>query len=60
MPRSVTEAVKTPKSTTVEMHPLSKEETRSLLAVVRGDRQEALYILAMTREMRLGELRGLK
>jgi integrase len=42
------------------MHPLSNEETRSLLAVVRGDRQEALYVLAMTTEMRLGELLGLK
>ena len=42
------------------MHPLSNEETRSLLAVVRGDRQEALYVLAMTTEMRLGELLALK
>jgi integrase len=42
------------------MHPLSKEESRSLLAVVRGDRQEALYVRAMTTEMRLGELLGLK
>ena len=48
VPRSVTEAVKILKPTTVEMHPLSKEETRCLLAVVRGDRQEALYVLAMT------------
>ena len=60
VPRSVTEAVKTPKPTTVEMHPLSKEETSSLLAVVRADRQEALYVLAMTTETRLGELLGLK
>jgi hypothetical protein len=60
VPRSVTEAVKTPKPTTVEMHPLSKEETRSLLAVVRGDRLEALYVLAVTTGMRLGELLGLK
>ena len=60
VPRSVTEAVKTPKPTTVEMDPLSKEETRSLLAVVRGDRLEALYVLAVTTGMRLGELLGLK
>ena len=42
------------------MRPHSSEETRMLLNEVRGDRLEALYVLAVTTGMRRGEVLGLK
>jgi integrase len=42
------------------MHPLSAEEARRLLDAARGDRLEALYVLAVHTGMRRGELLGLK
>ena len=42
------------------MHPLSAKEARRLLDAARGDRLEALYVLAVTTGMRRGELLGLK
>jgi integrase len=58
--RNVTEAVKPPRPAPEEMRPLSSEETRRLLSAARGDRLEALYVLAVTTGMRRGELLGLK
>lgn len=42
------------------MRPLSPEETHRLLDAARGERFEALYVLAVTTGMRRGELLSLK
>jgi integrase len=42
------------------MRPLSPVEARKLLDAARGDRIEALYVLAVTTGMRQGELLALK
>ena len=42
------------------MHALSPEEVRRFLKVVHGDRLEALYVLAITKGMRQGELHALR
>ncbi len=60
IPRNATEAVKAPRPTPEEMHPLSREETRRLLRSAEGDRLEALYVLAVHTGMRQGELLALK
>jgi integrase len=60
IPRNPTEAVKAPRPAPQEMRPLSPEEARKFLEAARGDRLEALYILAITTGMRRGELLGLK
>jgi integrase len=60
IPHNVTEAVKPPSPAPEEMRPLSAEEARRLLAAARGDKLEALYVLAVTTGMRRGELLGLK
>jgi integrase len=60
IPRNPATAVKAPTPTTKEMHPLSAEEARRLLEAARGDRLEALYVLAIHTGMRRGELLGLK
>jgi integrase len=43
-----------------EMGVLSPEHARVLLAAAAGDRFEALYVLAVTTGMRLGELLALQ
>ena len=60
VPRNVTEAVRPPRSAPKEMRPLSPEEARRLLRATRGDRLEALYVLAVTTGMRQGELLALR
>lgn len=61
IPRNVTQVVKAPRpDARSEMRPLSVEETQRLLEAVRGDRLEALYVLAATTGMRQGELLALK
>lgn len=60
IPRSATEAVKAPRPAPEEMRTFSAAETRKLLAAARGDRLEALYVLAVTTGMRQGELLALK
>lgn len=57
--RNVTEAVTPPRRRSVEMHPLTGEETRAFLEAVRRDRLSALYALAVLTGMRQGELLGL-
>ena len=57
---NVTELVEPPKPQRREMQSLSPEQARRLLSVVRGDRLEALYVLAITTGMRQGELLGLR
>jgi integrase len=54
--RNVSEAVDPPKVRKKEFTPLSPEQARRFLEVARGDRLEALYVLAVHTEMRQGEL----
>ncbi len=49
-----------PKICPPEIQPLSSDEARSLLSAARGDRLEALYVLAVTAGLRIGELLGLR
>jgi integrase len=60
VPRNVATLVKVPKPARHEMQVLSPDEARVLLAAVEGDRLEALYVLALTTGMRLGELLALR
>jgi integrase len=60
IPRNPTAAVKAPRPAPKEMRTLSAEETRRLLEAARGDKLEALYVLAVTTGMRQGELLALK
>jgi integrase len=54
VPRNVTEAVSPPRPAPKEMRPLTSEEARRLLQEARGNRLEALYVLAVTTGMRQG------
>src|SRR5918997_2139921 len=60
VPRNVTEAVKPPQVRREEIHPLTPEQVNALLNAARGDRLEALYMLAIHTGLRQGELLGLK
>ncbi len=61
VPRNVAEVVKAPRPTpTREMCALSVAEVRRLLETARGDRLEALYVLAVHTGMRQGELLALR
>ena len=57
---NVAKLVDPPRPQRHEMHALSPEEARRFLEVVRGDRLEALYVLAITTGMRQGELLALR
>ena len=60
MPRNPADSVKAPTPNPKEMNPLSACEARKLLEAARGNRLEALYVLAIHTGMRRGELLGLK
>jgi integrase len=60
MPRNVCELVTPPRRASYEFRVLSSEQARTFLEAVRGDRLEALYVLAITTGMREGELFGLR
>jgi integrase len=60
IPRNVTETVKPPQVRREEMRPLSADQVKALFETAKGDRFEALYILAVTTGLRQGELLGLK
>ena len=53
--RNVAEAVDPPKVHKKEVTPLSPEQARAFLDTARGDRLEALYVLAVHTGMRQGE-----
>ena len=57
--RNAADAVKAPRPAPEEMHPLSPDESRKLIEAVRGDKLEALYVLAVHTGMRQGELLAL-
>ena len=60
LPRNVTDAVEPPRIKKNEISPLNEEQVRKLLESARGDKLEALYILAITTGMRQGEILGLQ
>lgn len=60
IPRNPADDVKAPTPASKEMCPLSASQARELLEAARGDRLEALYVLALHTGMRRGELLGLK
>ena len=60
VPRNVTEAVDLPKLVSDEVDALNPEDARAFLDAARGDRFEALYVVAVTTGMRRGELLGLR
>jgi integrase len=53
-------AIKAPRPDPEELHPLSADEASALLKAARGERFEALYMLAITTGLRRGELLGLR
>jgi integrase len=59
IPRNVAAGLKLPKLSREEIDPLNREEARRLLEAAKGERLEALYMLALNTGMRLGELLAL-
>jgi integrase len=60
MPRNPADNLKAPTASTKEMNLLSAHEAWTLLDAARGNRLEALYVLAVHTGMWRGELLGLK
>ena len=58
-PRNVAAAVDLPRPHPPDITPLSPTQSRTLLQAARGDRFEALYVLAVSTGMRQGEILGL-
>jgi integrase len=59
IPHNVCKEVSPPRVEAPEIKPLTKEQVRRFLAAAETDRYHALYVLALTTGMRLGELGGL-
>ena len=59
VPRNAARLVSPRRVQRPEVRPLTPEQARNFLNAVRGDRLEALYVLAMATGMRQGELLGL-
>jgi integrase len=60
IPRNAAAPVKPPRPRREEIRPLDRGQVRTLFEAARGDRLEALYIVAVTTGLRRGELQGLK
>jgi integrase len=60
VPRNVADDVDPPKVHKEEVRPLTNEQARKLLDTVKGDRLEALYIVAVQSGLRQGELLALR
>ena len=60
VPRNVTEGLKAPRSKKKEVNALSADQARAFLCAARGDRFEALYVIAVHCGLREGELLGLR
>jgi integrase len=60
LPRNVCKATTPPKPDAEEIKPLDAEQARRLLRTAGGDRFEALYVLAVTAGLRIGELLALR
>jgi integrase len=59
VPRNVCDAVDVPQVRREEMHPLTPEQARRFLDAARGERLEALYVVAVYAGLRPGELLAL-
>lgn len=59
LPRNPADAVERPRVPRHEFTPLTPAQVQAFLQEARGDRLYALYVLAVTTGMRLGELLGL-
>ena len=59
VPRNVARLVRLPAPARREIVPLTPEQTRAFLQSIEGNRQEALYKLAIATGMRQGEILGL-
>ena len=60
VPRNVSELVTAPRRASHEFRVLSPDQAQAFLQAVKGNRLEALYVLAITTGMRQGELFGLR
>ena len=60
VPRNVADDVDPPKAHKEEVHPLTNEQARKLLQTARGERLEALYVMAIQSGLRQGELLALR
>ncbi len=60
IPRNVAASVKAPRPGKKEIRPLTQDQAREFLKAARGDRFEALCVLAIHCGLREGELLGLK
>jgi len=60
VPRNVCKATIPPKPDFEEIRPLDAEQARQLLRTAGGERFEALYVLAVTAGLRIGELLALR
>ena len=60
VPRNASEATDPPKPRHEEIHPLDATQAKALLSTAREDRFEAVYVLAVTAGLRIGEVLGLK
>jgi integrase len=60
IPRNVATNIKLPKMRKKEIQPLNPDQAKAFLEAARGDRYEALYVLAIHYGLRRGELLGLK
>ncbi len=60
IPRNVCAAVKPPQPRKAEIAPLSRDQARTLLEAVRGDRLEAILTVAVTAGLREGEILALR
>jgi integrase len=58
--RNACKATTPPKPNPEEIRPLDAEQTKRILEAACGNRLEALYVLAVTAGLRIGELLGLK
>jgi integrase len=58
--RNVATLVETPRITQEEMSALDEQQARALLRVLKGDRLEALYRVALSLGLRRGEVLGLR
>ncbi len=60
IPRNVADGIKAPRPKKKEINPLNADQAKTFLHAIRGDRFEALYVLAVHCGLRQGELLGLK
>lgn len=60
IPHNAAKGVKVPQAKRKEIRPLTPEQAKTLLEAARGDRLEALYLLALNTGLRQGELLALK